>query len=49
MSLLFTLNKAPISHELKDACGLPWACVAQPFAPAAAPQEEVVTAADISR
>lgn len=40
MALSFTVNKAPISPDLKDACGLPWACVLQPFSPLGA-QDEV--------
>lgn len=30
--LRFTLQKFPATGELKDECGLPFACVAQPFA-----------------
>lgn len=51
MALSFTLNKVPVAPDLKEACGLPFACVVQPFAPAPAalPAEEVVAASDISR
>lgn len=33
MSVQSTLGRFPIDARTKDACGLPFACVAQPFAP----------------
>ncbi len=50
MALSFTVNRAPVAPDLKEACGLPWACVVQPFAPLPSPEgQEEVAAADISR
>ena len=39
-----------MTADLKEACGLPWACVVQPFAPVHSSEgQEEVAAADISR